>query len=85
MSPQNFKYRNKLILKEFKRIVGGTVTREGRFPWLVGMGQGNPASKIWQWHPACGGAIIDKEWVLTAAHCFIVEDKNERPVPENQM
>ena len=74
------------VLQEFKRIVGGTITREGRFPWLVGLGQGNPGDKHSdKWHPVCGGAIIDKDRILTAAHCFIVEDENQKPVPESQM
>ncbi|MEM7802252.1 MAG: trypsin-like serine protease, partial [Chloroflexota bacterium] len=41
-------------------IVGGQDADQGEYPWQVRV---NPAGFL------CGGALIDDEWVLTAAHC----------------
>jgi len=47
-------------------IVGGKPAKRGEFPWIVG---------IWAFrnpkHPYnfCGGSLVNRQWVLTAAHC----------------
>ncbi|KAB0802090.1 hypothetical protein PPYR_04276 [Photinus pyralis] len=43
------------------RVVGGNVTKENEFPWLAGM------AKNGEFH--CGGTLITRKHVLTAAHC----------------
>ncbi|XP_015274260.1 PREDICTED: transmembrane protease serine 13 [Gekko japonicus] len=49
------------------RIVGGTETSAGKWPWQVSLQYGSTH--------ICGGTIIDPLWVLTAAHCFFMNSE----------
>ncbi|XP_044145914.1 serine protease 56 isoform X5 [Bufo gargarizans] len=44
------------------RIVGGSVTSPGSWPWLVNIRVNGELM--------CGGVLLGDVWVLTAAHCF---------------
>ncbi len=43
------------------KIVGGQPTSIGNWPWQVAVYPGDGL---------CGGSLIHRQWVLTAAHCF---------------
>ncbi|XP_027956368.1 transmembrane protease serine 11D-like [Eumetopias jubatus] len=51
-----------LITLSEERILGGTKTEEGDWPWQVSLQTGNVHH--------CGGILISSMWILTAAHCF---------------
>ncbi|EDO26255.1 predicted protein, partial [Nematostella vectensis] len=55
-------WRPSLPDKEFKRIVGGEETVPGAWPWQ--------AALVFNGSQVCGGTLISRGWVVTAAHCF---------------
>ena len=46
------------------RIVGGKETSIQNWPWQVGLQSPHDGSIF------CGGSLLNKEWVITAAHCI---------------
>lgn len=59
------------------RIVGGTEAALGQYPWMALLGfrdkTGNDDVIF-----SCGGSLINKLYILTAAHCLAeLESKND--------
>ncbi len=48
-------------------IVGGTLAAAGEFPWIAALTRSasDPFHSL-----ACGGSIVARRWVVTAAHCI---------------
>ena len=49
--------------------VGDEAVKPGEFPWQVGFRYENSIGKS---NVFCRGSLLDKEWIVTAAHCFII-------------
>ena len=51
-------------------IRGGLNAKFGEFPYMALLGYGNGSQLIYK----CGGSVINKWYILTAAHCVIKEE-----------
>lgn len=50
------------------RIIDGSITIDGEFPWQVSLEVLHPAyGFLGHW---CGGVLIDEHWIISAAHCI---------------
>ena len=69
-----------LAAEEDTRVYGGTLADRGEYPYQVAVIQFAPDGKG---YGLCGGSIIDRQWILTAAHC--AADNEGTPATPQQM
>ncbi len=69
------------------RIFGGRPAQEGAWPWQVSLHDAprldGTSDGLFQ-SQFCGGTLIARQWILTAAHCVVGEDGRALP-PEALM
>uniref|UniRef100_A0AB38ZEU5 Venom S1 protease with CUB domain 16 n=1 Tax=Oncocephalus sp. TaxID=2944721 RepID=A0AB38ZEU5_9HEMI len=61
------------------RIIRGKETMENEFPWMVLLNMIREPMRIFTY---CGGSIITRRHVLTAAHCLVDKELNIVMLPE---
>ena len=54
-------------MSDRKKIVGGSESQPGAWPWAVIVGRRRFSSGF---QVMCGGTLLNQDTVLTAAHCF---------------
>jgi secreted trypsin-like serine protease len=54
------------------RIVGGMEAKKNEFPWQAWLIMAQDGAA----YGACGGSLINNQWILTAAHCVDLYDRS---------
>merc|ERR1712212_292600 len=53
------------------RIINGQEAKVNEWPWMVSL-RTSPTGNF------CGGAVIGKRWIITAAHCLVISDASSK-------
>jgi hypothetical protein len=61
------------------RIVGGSETRPGQWPWAVALGSPNESDGGKTFKVKCTASILNERYILTAAHCVSNPFTNSKP------
>lgn len=62
------------------KIVGGDIVEEGQFPFQVSLVWNRTPEGYEYYGHFCGGTLVSRRWILTAAHCIHNTDRDELEV-----
>eukprot|EP00058_Branchiostoma_floridae_P024887 XP_002610377.1 hypothetical protein BRAFLDRAFT_57891 [Branchiostoma floridae] len=65
------------ISGQHARIMGGVEAVQGSWPWQVSL-------KLYGGH-VCGGTLLARDWVVTAAHCVADHHRTEKDSPQQDI
>nr|XP_046239115.1 elastase-1-like isoform X1 [Scatophagus argus] len=61
----NLEPQPRYLEDSFERVVGGEVASPNSWPWQISLQYRSGSS----YYHTCGGTLIERGWVMTAAHC----------------
>lgn len=68
--------RNENQRSRRKRVIGGKEARENSWPWIVNFIDSSSGLQY------CAGSIINRKWILTAGHCFVLSKETILSLPD---
>jgi len=58
-------------------IIGGNVSEKGKWPWQISLQMNTGSAMQPEFNHACGGSVLNENWILVAAHCVMYSKKPE--------